>query len=204
MVFIKLETDWLGNSTEVALSWNAPQMIKSCRGEVPFGSRCFELGQESGDTITGDAFPVLNWAATESYTVFNRGTSGHALREGKLETIFMRSPVKRWAPWFPVTPTSGCWDNGQRSYDFLWHPFTGGGNYELHRLGIEFNLDGAVDFDFSDRFAGLPDNLMPADIYSEEQTEIIVLYETEGRRAVWNRDGADIEVGPWGIVKIRG
>jgi hypothetical protein len=204
MVFIKLETDWLGNSTEAALSWNAPQVIKSCRGEIPFGSRCFEPGQESGDTITGDAFPVLNWVATENYTVFNRGTSGHALRDGKLETIFMRSPVKRWAPWFPVTPTTDCWDNGCRTYEFLWCPADNNMNSRLHKIGIEFNLKELCLEEQSERYKNLPDNLMPADCFSENDNEMLLFYETEGRKAVWKHDGQFVEVEPWGIVKIRG
>ena len=189
-VELEIELDWLGNSTEVALSWNCGNAdIEECRVEIPFGSRIRKAGKESGDTICGDAFPVLNWACTNDFAVFNQGTPAYAIREARMETIILRSPVKRWSPWFPVTPDLSCWNNGKRSYKFLWYPLKK--NYmasELHRLGMEFNLGQNIKKSDNEIFKDLPDNLVVADAEFIDGDLALTVYEADGVETVWKNE----------------
>jgi hypothetical protein len=189
-VELGIELDWLGNSTEVALSWNYGNAdIDECRVEIPFGSRIRKAGKESDDTICGDAFPALNWVCTNDFAVFNQGTPAHAIRDGRVETIILRSPVKRWSPWFPVTPDLSCWDNGKRSYKFLWYPLDK--DYkasELHRLGMEFNLGQNIRKSDNEVFKDLPDNLIVADAGLIEEKLELTVYEADGIETVWKNE----------------
>lgn len=187
LVQIEYDLDWLGNSTEIAIKWNnCGNQLNSCRAEIPFGS-IPRTGYKPG-MIHGDAFPALNWVSTEYFAVINEGTPSHALRNGCLETVILRSPVKRWAPWFPVTPGEASWDNGKRKFRFIYHlaPVSLSG---LHRLGMEFNIAAVAVPEYRDLkiFAGLPDNIVIAGLRKDKPGAwTIILFEAEGRETVWN------------------
>ena len=194
----ELELDWLGNSTEMALRWISPDM-EQCRVEVPFGSKLREPGKESGDTICGDAFPALNWVSNNHFAVINQGTPGHALREKQLETIVLRSPVKRWSPWFPVTPDHSCWDNGLHKFRFLWMPANKNmTSAELHRLGIEFNLEADCEKTKNKIFKNLPENLIVADAKLVDDSLELIVFEANGEKVTWRSE----EFTPFSIKRI--
>ncbi len=187
-VSVKFEIFWMGGATELSVRWTAAgDKLKKCLVETPFGSRERTPCQPSTDTMTGDAFPVLNWCRTGKTAIFNRGTPGHALRGGGIETIILRSPVKRWSPWFPVTPSDQSRDNGNHAFEFLVD--LGGGKRsaaDLHRTGIEYNLGDNVSEIKVDAFALLPDNIVIAGAHRDEAGCIhALLFEAEGHNSVW-------------------
>ena len=187
-IAVNFKIFWLGNATELAVRWTATgDKLNSCTAETPFGSRKRSAYTPSADTISGDAFPVLNWCGTKQAAVFNRGTPGHALREGTLETIILRSPVKRWSPWFPVTPTDQSRDNGEHVFDFLIDMEGGKKSLsDLHREGMEYNLGDNVQSIKSDVFACLPENIVISNAYKDSSGQVhALLFEAEGRSCVW-------------------
>ena len=187
-IAVKFEIFWLGSATELAVRWNAAgKKLDACTAETPFGSRQKSAYAPSADTMTGDAFPVLNWCSTEQAAIFNRGTPGHALREGILETIILRSPVKRWSPWFPVTPSDQSRDNGEHVFEFLIDMSGDEKSLsDLHREGIEYNLGDNIKSIKIDDFACLPENIVIADASknSSGQTQVL-FFEAEGLTCVW-------------------
>jgi hypothetical protein len=189
MVKIALEMDWLGNSTEISLRWESPAKINECVAETPFSSMRRESLRPSGNTMQGDVFPALNWVKTSHYAVINRGTPAHAVRDGKLETVVLRSPVKRWSPWFPVTPDYSAWDNGVRKFAFLWIPCGGClNNGSLHRIGMEFNFDLPLKKCVSGFVSGLPRNLVVCGISGKGEKVEVLIFEADGIDCVWNEN----------------
>ncbi len=206
-IALKFEIFWLGSATELAVRWNAAgNKLDVCTAETPFGSRQRSSYAPSADTMTGDAFPVLNWCATEQAAIFNRGTPGHALREGVLETIILRSPVKRWSPWFPVTPSDQSRDNGEHVFEFLIDMSGGEKSLsDLHREGIEYNLGDNVQSIDYDLFACLPENIVIADARKDTSGKIyLLLFEAEGRDCVWKDYKLNINelFNPYQIKKV--
>jgi len=187
-IAVKFEIFWLGSATELAVCWTAAgNDLDICTAETPFGSRKRTVYNPTSDTMSGDAFPVLNWCGTKDAAIFNRGTSGHALREGVLETIILRSPVKRWSPWFPVTPSDQSRDNGEHIFQFVVDMDGGKKSLsDLHREGIEYNLGDNVQSIEFDGFACLPENIVIADSRKDSSGQIhVLLFEAEGRDCVW-------------------
>ena len=187
-IAVKFEIFWLGSATELAVRWTAAGTnLDICTAEIPFGSRQRTAYTPSRDTMTGDAFPVLNWCRTEHAAILNRGTPGHALRNGGLETIILRSPLKRWSPWFPVTPTHQSCDNGKHIFEFVIDMNGGKKSLsDLHHEGIEYNLGDNVKSVEVDVLACLPDNVVVADARKDSSGQIhLLLFEAEGRDCVW-------------------
>lgn len=206
LVQIEYDLDWLGSSTEIAVRWDhcgRPQ--SSCRAEIPFGSvirRAY-----SPVMMQGDVFPALNWVRNENFAVINQGTPAHALRNGQLETLLLRSPVKRWAPWFPVTPSEAAWDNGKRRFKFIYYVFNAPPETaDLHRLGMEFNIAAAAIPEYQNLkiFSGLPKNVVIAGLRNTGPGKWeILLFEAEGISAVWQNSDLDINMAfkPCQIIK---
>jgi len=187
-IAVKIELFWLGSATELAVRWTAAGTnLDICTAEIPFGSRQRTAYVPSRDTMTGDAFPVLNWCRTEHAAILNRGTPGHALRNGGLETIILRSPLKRWSPWFPVTPTHQSCDNGKHVFEFVVDINGGKKSFsDLHHEGIEYNLGDNVKSVELDVFACLPGNIVIADARKDSSGQIhLLLFEAEGRECIW-------------------
>lgn len=191
-IFVNIELDWLGNSTEIALRWNS-SFVNNCNIEIPFGSRNLNAYQKTEDTIWGESFPVLNWAKTDDFILFNNGTPAHVIRNGKLETILLRSPVKRWSPWFPVTPDKTSWDNGKSQFSFLWAPNESRlKNSDLHRIGMEFNLKTECEqgcFPWAKR---IPENLVIAEAEFDGEKTNLLLFESDGNRTKWRDSDLDV------------
>lgn len=172
---------WLGNSTEISLSWESSE-LKNVDADIPFGHRKRHSYKPSEDYKTGEAFPSLNWVKSSDYAVFNCGNPAHALRDGKLETILLRSPVKRWSPFFVVTPENDAWDNGYKHFLFLWTPEPSESYAQLHRTGIEFNLTGTIEKADDCTFDDLPENIVVANAYLEKGQRTAVLFEADGTK----------------------
>ena len=167
-IAVDVELEFIGCATEISLRWESDD-LHSCVAEIPFGSVERRAHTPAADTMVGDAFPVLNWVSTAGFAVFNQGTPGHAIRDGRLETILLRSPVKRWSPWFPVTPDQSCWENGRRRFSFLWLPVGANtSNADLHRSGFEFNLGTPIEQATLPCLAGLPPNVVVASMRRAE------------------------------------
>lgn len=187
-IAVKIEIFWMGSATELAMRWTAAgSNLDICTAEIPFGSRQRTAYTPSRDTMTGDAFPVLNWCRTEHAAILNRGNPGHALRNGGLETIILRSPLKRWSPWFPVTPTHQSCDNGKHIFEFVVDMNGGKKSLsDLHHEGIEYNLGDCVKSAEFDVLACLPDNIVIADARKDSSGQIhLLLFEAEGRDCIW-------------------
>lgn len=195
--FIKVEIDidWLGSATEISVRWNfTGNRLRECLAEVPLGSMKRKSFAPARDTMTGAAFPVLNWCGTEQATVYNRGTAGHAIREGYLETILLRSPVKRWSPWFPVTPSDESRDNGLRSFSFMIDLNNNiQGIADRHRAGMEYNLPEECEYAGIDKLANIPSNLVIADLQKIDDSRLkILVFEAEEQSVNWSDEANSI------------
>jgi len=205
-VDVELELWWLGCATEIAVAWDAAGGgISECTGETPCGSITRHAYEATPDTITGAAFPVLNWVRAGDLAILNRGTPGHAIRDGDLETILLRSPVKRWSPWFQVTPSDAAHDNG-------YHVFTFRVDLDaadlapsaLHRRGIQFNLPDPAAIDACPALADLPANVVVAAARPKGADGArVLLFEADGRAADWTTpDGHSLHLSPHGIKRV--
>ena len=197
---MELESDFLGNSTELAVRLALPgERFSSGRAEIPFGS--VERGEYPREMCRAELFPALNFVSFGNFLWLNAGTPGHAFRDGGLETLFLRSPVKRWAPWFPVTPESSMWNNGLRRYRFaLCADASRYAPGEFHRLGVEFQL-AAYGIDWESRvpeaLADLPADLVVAGRDGEDHWWI---FEAAGRPAFW--ESRQLRFAPRQIRKV--
>lgn len=191
-VKVDLDLDFLGNSTEIAVRIAGDRPLTEGLAEIPGGT--VRRTGYSRQLVCGDAFPALNFVQFDRYVWCNAGTPSHAFRGEGLENIILRSPVKRWAPWFPVTPTDDMWDNGPRKYHFIFCADNRNlSRCDLHKAGIEFNLmTQGISFDVQP--LDLPANLMAAAVTEEA----VYVYETEGRPAVWRGQ----TFGPLEISKV--
>lgn len=197
---LELESNFLGNSTELAIRLALPgEYFTSGRAESIFGS--VERGEYPREMCRAELFPALNFVSFGNFLWLNAGTPGHAFRNGGLETLFLRSPVKRWAPWFPVTPESSMWDNGLRRYRFALcadasHYAPG----DFHRLGVEFQL-AAHGIEWESRvpeaLADLPADLVIARRDGENNWWI---FEAAGRPVFW--ESQQLHFAPWQIQKV--
>ncbi len=187
-----LDLDFLGNSTEIAVRIAGDRPLTEGVAEIPGGT----VGRTGypRQLVCGDAFPALNFVRFDRYAWCNAGTPSHAFRDNGLENIILRSPVKRWAPWFPVTATDDMWDNGPRNYQFIFCADNNNlSRCDLHKAGIEFNLM-AQGISFAVQNLDLPANLMVAALTEEA----VYVYETEGHEAVWR----GLTFGPLEIKKV--
>jgi len=194
LVMASWKLDWLGNSTEIAVRWHSGDSpLAVCRAEVPFGS--VERLSYIPCMLQGDAFPALNWVRGRDFAVINTGTPAHALRGGALETILLRSPVKRWAPWFPVTPPESSWDNGVNRFDFIYHAdAVNVSNAELHRLGMEYNIAMVAEPEYHP-IENVPENLVVAGaVTGKDGRPEWLMFEANGQKSCF---GSEFQ--PWQI-----
>lgn len=182
---ITLENDFLGNSTELAIRLALPgEEFRTGHAEIPFGS--VERGEYPREMMRAELFPALNFVTFGNFIWLNAGTPAHAFRNGGMENLFLRSPVKRWAPWFPVTPEDSMWDNGRRRYDFALcadaSRYTAG---DIHRLGVEFQLAACgitYETHIPEALRDLPADLVPAGVDEENYCWV---FEAAGRPGYW-------------------
>lgn len=203
---VDLELWWLGCATEIVVAWDvAGTGLADCTAEVPCGSVTRRPYTPTPDTMTGAAFPVLNWVRAGAVAVFNRGTPGHVLREGQLETILLRSPVKRWSPWFPVTPSDASHDNGYHRFSFRVDLEAGALPVSaLHRRGMRYNLPDPAAMDRCPVLAGLPSNVVAASVRPEKNIGArVLLFEADGCQADWTApDGQVVQLPAHGIQRV--
>lgn len=183
MVLVELDLELLGNSAEIAIRWPISD-VEECLAEIPFGSIKRTVYEPT--TICGRAFPVLNWVRTNTFAIVNQGVPSHVIRDGFLETVLSRSPVKRWSPWFPVTPTESCWNNGKHQFRFLLIPVSPSvSNGQLHHVGMEFNMPKSNPEPL-EWIHSMPDNLVVMDrrrINGKQERWLI--FEADGRETTW-------------------
>lgn len=127
LLWLRLELEWSGNSTEIGWSFRPLRRGPSrVHGSMPFGARARRAYRPGADGLTGDVFPSPHWAAVEDGTgawlVLHRGHPAFRSVAGGLENVVLRSPVKRWMPFFPVAPDATAWENGRHVADFLLVP----------------------------------------------------------------------------------
>lgn len=205
LVDVRLELWWMGCATEIAVAWSAAgAAITDCTTETPFGTTSRHPYTPTKDTMTGSAFPALNWVRSGDVAIFNSGTPGHAIRDGLLETILLRSPVKRWSPLFPVTPSDASRDNGYHSFAFQIDLDAGTAPLsDLHRCGIRFNLPNPAVLDNCSKMLGLPSNIVLASMRPEEaKATRVLIFEADGIDTHWiTPDGRDILLPPHGIKR---
>ena len=183
---VKLNTNLLGNSTEIALRWHNPPS-KTCLCGTAFGDVEHKEYDLAPMSFCGDAFPVANWAIAGNYVVFNTDSPGHALRNGQLETIVLRSPVRRWSPFFPVTPTHDCHDNGDYEFSFIVNIQ---GNMlspsQLHKAALEFRMGNSKQL-IKKPFDVLPENLVISSMKPcKNNTNEAIVFEADGIIASWD------------------
>lgn len=143
LLWLRLELEWKGNSTEIGWSFRpvrgrAPRVEAS----MPFGSVARRAYEPGTDGLTGDVFPSPHWAAvadaSSAWLVLHRGHPAFRAVAGGLENVLLRSPVKRWMPFFPVLPDATAWENGRHVADFLLVPRRAFDPAEAMRLGLAF------------------------------------------------------------------
>jgi len=205
---VSVQLDWAGSCTEIALRWHSGP-IDCCMAESPFGSVKRTAYTPTHGGLQGDAFPALNWVKTDDLAILNRGTPGHAIRRGRLETLLLRSPVRSWNPWWPVIPEKTCWDNGKREFTFIIKP-TGKpiAGSSLHKLGMEFNMscDSMQAAVACPTLDGLPDNVVISSMRRLKNRQMeILLFEADGKRCVWRNETLGIQhrFRPYEIAPVR-
>jgi len=186
---VELDSDFLGNSTELAVRLALPgYRFEAGEAEIPFGT--VARRGYNREITRSESFPALDFVTFGNYIWVNAGTPAHAFRDGGLENLVLRSPVKRWAPWFPVTPEESMWDNGARRYRFaLCADAAAVAPGERHRIGTEFQLAAAdVEYEASPlpEFAGMPENLV---IAGRDAAGCWWLFECAGRETEWREAG---------------
>ncbi|NQU40687.1 MAG: hypothetical protein HQ523_12090 [Lentisphaerae bacterium] len=205
-VDVQLELWWIGCTTEVSVTWAAAgDRVEAFTTETLCGSATHSAYTPTANTITGAAFPALNWVRAGDMALFNRGTPGHAIREGQLETMLLRSPVKRWAPWFPVTSTDDMYDNGYHVFTFRVDlDAEGRACSDLHRCGMAFNLPASEPTQACPALIGLPPTVVAAAVRPEgDKGTRVLLFEADGLATDWNApDGQTIHLAPHGIKRV--
>lgn len=141
--WLRLEFMWSGNSTEIGWSFTPfGKRVVQATGSMPFGSCARAAYAPGADGLTGDVFPSPHWAAVQAdgvaWLVLHRGHPAFRRVAGGLENVLLRSPVKRWMPFFPVAPDATSWENGRHVADFLLMPQPDFDAAEAQRLGLAF------------------------------------------------------------------
>ena len=172
----------LGNSTEIALRYDLGAPVGEVKAGQPLGWRW--RGSYEATLLQGNSFPAFEWVGGPAFAVFHLATPGWALRDGGLENIVLRSPVKRWAPWFPVTPTVKMHENGFQEFQQLFWPSLPSEG-ECFRLAREYQLaqsSGEYRGIETALFDDLPDNLV---ILDWDGGRRLVLSEVAGSPVQW-------------------
>ncbi|MDO9543176.1 MAG: hypothetical protein Q7J98_12780, partial [Kiritimatiellia bacterium] len=127
-IWLRIEIVWSGNSTEVAWSLLSAETEAQpiVTGAIPFGSLRRRHIPPGADWFTGDVFPSPNWLDAEfgggGWMIARIGVPACRIVAGGIENILLRSPIKRWAPLFPVQPDPTAWANGRHRIDILLTP----------------------------------------------------------------------------------
>ncbi|MGN0866156.1 MAG: hypothetical protein ACI4SG_00555 [Oligosphaeraceae bacterium] len=193
---VDLHLDFLGNSTEFALRLSLPgEDWREGEGDSLFGT-CHRK-EYPRKFPCGDAFPVSHFLSFgKRFLWLNENTPAHAFRQGGMENLLLRSPVKRWAPWFPVTPETFHWDNGPKEYHFALCGDAGAYcRGEWHRLGMEFPL-AAQRIPWTPLvppgWETLPKEVVPA---GKDREGAWWFFNASGQSQHWEM--ADMTFGPW-------
>lgn len=142
--WLRLELDWWGNSTEIGwrLGTTGAAEAPRCHGAAPFGWVPRKGHAPNVRGYTSEVFPSPRWLharfGAAGWLVLHRGTPAWRAVRGAVENVLLRSPVKRWTPFFPVQPPPGCWENGRHVFDFLLLPRARFDGAVAERLGLQF------------------------------------------------------------------
>ena len=182
LIKIDFYPDFLGNSTEISLAYSSKGSLSKVHADIFLGS--VQRYPYKADIVQGDAFAAPNWVKCADFSVLNFSSPSYALRDGKLENIVLRSPVKRWSPWFPVTPDERMWDNGPKELHFLYCANDDCSTDYLHKLSREFSLSavGSYNTKTPEHLNNLPENILFLGYVNNK----CLLLETNGLRTEWN------------------
>lgn len=191
--WLRIEFEWWGNSTEI--SWRfAPGGRRRMKitGSAPFAAVPRGSYAPGSDGLTGDVFPSPQWVgvadADSAWLVLHRGNPAFRAVAGGLENILLRSPVKRWMPFFPVSPDLMSWENGKHTADFLLVPQKQVDPAEAMRLGLAFQtgVHATPEIARGDWLTTLPANLVPSSLARIGRESRVRLCEARGETARWN------------------
>jgi hypothetical protein len=195
-IWLRQELEWWGNSTEI--SWSllpSGRAPLTSHGSMPFGSLIRPAYAPGADGLTGDVFPSPHWAAVgnrnSAWVVLHRGHPAFRAVKGGLENVLLRSPVKRWMPFFPVGPDATSWENGRHVADFLLVPQERFDAADAMRLGLAFQTGAAAmpALEVSPvhtLLRSLPDGLVATSLHQERGAWRVRLCEARGRAVVVN------------------
>lgn len=196
-LWLRLEFDWSGNSTEIGWSFNPMgRRLPNAVGSMPFGVVGRPVYAPGRDGLTGDVFPSPHWAgvhdATCAWLVLHRGQPAFRVVAGGLENIMLRSPVKRWMPFFPVSPDGASWENGHHVADFLLVPQRTFDPAEAMRLGLAFQTGVPATRSIhappalTRIVASLPEAVVASSLAREGKSWRLRLCEARGRDIRWS------------------
>ena len=191
--WLRMEFEWWGNSTEISWSFKPfGRRVPAVTASMPFGSVARGVYAPGRDGLTGDVFPSPQWVAASddnsAWLVLHRGQPAFRAVAGGLENILLRSPVKRWMPFFPVSPDVTSWENGKHAADFLLVPQAKVDPAEAMRLGLAFQTGVRATRAVSgpEWIATLPDNCVATSLARVGAAWRVRLCETRGAAAVWS------------------
>lgn len=196
VIWLRQELEWRGNSTEI--SWSLSSSARApvtCHGSMPFGAIKRPVYKPGADGLTGDVFPSLHWAAAAgregAWLVLHRGHPAFRAVKGGLENVLLRSPVKRWMPFFPVLPDATAWENGRHVADFLLVPQKQFDPAEAMRLGLAFQtgvmpMPRLEPTPVHELVKSLPEALVASSLHREASAWRIRVCEARGRAVVVN------------------
>ena len=191
--WLRLEFEWWGNSTELAWRFNpGGRRTMQVTGSAPFAAVPRGVYQPGRDGLTGDVFPSPQWVSVadtkSAWLVLHRGHPAFRSVAGGVENILLRSPVKRWMPFFPVSPDPTSWENGKHTADFLLVPRAKFDPAEAMRLGLAFQT-GALALPpvgtapVHALLRDLPDGLVASSLHRDAGAWRVRVCEARGRAA---------------------
>jgi hypothetical protein len=197
VAWLRLELDWQGNSTEIGwrLRRRGERDEPRCHGSVPFGWVPRRRYFPRKDGTASEVFPSPRWVhagfGSTGWLILHRATPAWRVVSGGVENVLLRSPVKRWTPFYPVQPTRECWENGRHVFDFLLLPVHRFDGAEAERLGLQFasppmaamSPGNGVPLKLLD---SIPSGLVASSLAREGEGWRVRVAEAHGRGVCWN------------------
>lgn len=202
-LWLRMAFSWRGNSTEISCGCAGgmgadPRAV----GAIPFGWQERPACAPAANTLSGDVFPSPRWAALmdqeghRTTLVLHSGTPAFRLHGDALENVMLRSPVKRWMPFFPVQPDPTAWDNGDHVMDYCLLPMDHFDGAQAEQLGTAF-LSGLVPADptetpdqrLRDVLKSTPPGVVVSAVKHQAKGWRLHVHEAHGRPVEWPLPG---------------
>ena len=200
--WLRLEFEWWGNSTEISWGFKPfARRVPAVTASMPFGAVARGVYAPGRDGLTGDVFASPQWVAASdkkgAWLVLHRGQPAFRAVPGGLENVLLRSPVKRWMPFFPVAPDLTAWENGKHAADFLLVPQNRLDTAQAMRLGLAFQtgVHATRAVEGPAWLNTLPGGVVASSLAREGKAWRVRLCEALGESANWSApDGYDVEL----------